>query len=74
MATYITKRFDILDLIVFNYYGDTDDRIVEYVLEANPQLDNKGIILPLGMVINLPDRPRKKTNVSPVITTVRLFG
>jgi len=73
MATYITKMFDRLDKIVNRRYGDTKDRIVEYVLEQNPGLELHGYLLPEGITVNLPDRPKSTTSGIPVITQIRLW-
>lgn len=57
MDTYTTKQNDVLDDIVNRYYGDTANRIVEFVLEENRDLAAYGPILPAGISINLPTRP-----------------
>lgn len=54
---YITRQNDILDDVVFRYYGDTEGRAVERVLEANPGLADLGARLPAEVTIALPDRP-----------------
>lgn len=56
--TYLTKQNDILDDVVFRFYGDTDNGIVEQVLEANRTvgLADLGTVLPAGVTITLPDR------------------
>lgn len=68
---YITRQNDILDDVVFRYYGDTDRLIVERVLEANRTLDlgNIGPVLPAGLTITLPDRDPD----TPVETLTRLW-
>ena len=53
---YLTRQNDILDDVVFRYYGDTSRRIVETVLEANRGLADHGPVLPAGLTITLPDR------------------
>lgn len=55
---YLTRQNDVLDDVVFRYYGDTDRRIVETVLEANRGLGlaDFGPLLPAGLLITLPDR------------------
>lgn len=55
---YQTRQNDVLDDVVARYYGDTDRRIVETVLEANRALDLGAIgpHLPAGLAIVLPDR------------------
>lgn len=54
---YRSKQNDVLDDVVFRYYGDTDNGIVETVLESNPGLSDVGPLLPAGIDIELPDRP-----------------
>lgn len=53
---YITRQNDLLDDVVHRYYGDTDNRAVEIVLEANRGLADYGPVLPAGLRIVLPDR------------------
>jgi len=55
--TYRSKQNDVLDDVVARYYGDTDNGIVETVLEANPGLADLGPVLPAGIDIELPVRP-----------------
>lgn len=55
--TYLTKQNDVLDDVVSRFYGDTDNRIVEIVLEANPGLADLGPVLPPGVSVELPTRP-----------------
>jgi phage tail protein X len=60
---YVTRQNDILDDVVFRYYGDTDNRIVETVLDANRGLADLGPVLPSGLTIILPDRaPSEETS------------
>jgi len=68
---YITRQNDILDDVVFRYYGDTDRRIVETVLEANRAigLADHGPVLPAGITITLPDRAPE----APAETLTRLW-
>lgn len=54
---YTTRKGDVLDDVVARYYGDTDNRIVETVLEANRGLADYGPVIPAGVDIELPDRP-----------------
>lgn len=61
MKTYVTVLYDRLDKICEREYGDTDRRIVEYVLEMNPGLERHGILLPLGTKIMLPPRPPERS-------------
>ena len=53
---YSTRQNDLLDDVVFRYYGDTDRRIVEDVLEANRGIADYGPELPAGLTITLPER------------------
>ena len=54
MITYRTKDGDILDDVVFRYYGTTQGT-VEKVLEANQNLADIGPIFPVGIEIELPE-------------------
>lgn len=60
---YITRQNDLLDDVVYRYYGDTERRIVEAVLEANRGggLADYGVQLPEGLTITLPDRSNEPT-------------
>jgi phage tail protein X len=66
--TYRSKQDDVLDDVVFRFYGDTENGIVETVLEANPGLADLGPRLPAGVLIELPDRP-----AAPAKTLTRLW-
>lgn len=61
MTRYLSKQGDVLDDIVFRFYGDTIGGIVEQVLEANQGLAELGPVITEGITINLPDRPPAKT-------------
>jgi phage tail protein X len=56
-ATYTTRENDVLDEIVWRYYGAQDNGLVESVLEANRGLADYGQELPTGLKITLPDAP-----------------
>lgn len=45
---------DTIDSICWRYYGRSVG-VVEQVLSANPQLDEFGVILPIGTDVLLPD-------------------
>ena len=45
---------DTIDSICWRYYGRSAG-VVEQVLSANPQLDELGVILPIGTDVLLPD-------------------
>jgi phage tail protein X len=72
MSTYITKLYDRLDRICYARYGSTENQIVEWVIEQNPGVELYGILLPLGITINLPDAPRELTQ-PPVIPQIFLW-
>jgi phage tail protein X len=72
MSTYITKMFDRLDRICYARYGSTSNQIVEWVMDQNPGIELYGIVLPLGITINLPDAP-KKLAPSPVLKQIFLW-
>lgn len=54
--TYTTKDGDVLDEVVAEFYGRTSG-VVEQVLEHNRSigLADNGPVLPVGVVISLPD-------------------
>jgi phage tail protein X len=56
-ATYETRENDVLDEVVWRYYGSQDNKLVEVVLEANRGLADNGPQLPSGLFITLPDAP-----------------
>ena len=56
-ATYETRENDVLDEVVWRYYGSQDKKLVETVLEANRSLADYGPELPTGLLITLPDAP-----------------
>nr|VFK59878.1 MAG: P2-like prophage tail protein X [Candidatus Kentron sp. TC] len=66
--TYRTKDGDVLDYLCWRHYGQQSGA-VEQVLEANRGLAGKGVILPAGILITLPNLP------TPVqeIRTIRLW-
>jgi phage tail protein X len=73
MSTYITKSYDRLDKICYARYGSTANKIVEWVIEQNPGVEMYGILLPIGIAINLPDAPRRLTP-PPVLKQVFLWN
>jgi phage tail protein X len=72
MSTYITKLHDRMDRICYARYGSTANQIVEWVIEQNSGVELYGIVLPLGITINLPDAPRELTQ-PPVIPQIFLW-
>lgn len=63
---YRTKEGDVLDAICWLYYGNKPG-VVEQVLLANRQLENVGVVMPAGLLIELPDF------VEPVKPTVQVW-
>lgn len=52
---YQTADGEMLDKIIWNFYGSLRPGMVEKVLVANPGLADYGPVLPSGVVINLPE-------------------
>lgn len=65
---YITKDNETIDAICHQYYGTTT--VVPQVYAANIHLAEKGVILPQGIAIELPDI-KTETKKKP---TIQLFG
>lgn len=55
MVYYRSKDGDVVDAVVWQYYGRQDSGIVETVLEANPGLADLGGVLSAGVQIVLPE-------------------
>lgn len=66
MTWYRTKDGDMIDEICKRHYG-TEDMAVQ-VYEINPGLAARGPVLPLGLVITLPEK-----QVAPVARPLRLW-
>ncbi|BAR61994.1 hypothetical protein NK6_8850 [Bradyrhizobium diazoefficiens] len=71
-VTYVTKMFDRLDRICFERYGSTSNQIVEWVIEQNPGIEERGMVLPIGLTISLPEAPKALT-APPVLKTLFLW-
>ena len=54
MAQYSTKDGDTLDEISYRYYGNTNNKVVEKIIEANFGITDYPAILPAGVLIELP--------------------
>lgn len=54
---YQTKEGDLIDWVAWKYYGNTDNRVVELILAANPGLADRGPILPANVLVTIPDAP-----------------
>lgn len=72
MSTYITKSFDRLDRICYARYGSTANKIVEWIILQNPGVELFGIVLPLGIAVNLPEPPMQLTK-PPVLKQIFLW-
>lgn len=55
MAQYSTKDGDTLDEIAYHYYGNTNNKVVENIIEANFGITDHPSILPAGILIELPE-------------------
>lgn len=73
VAKYTTVMFDRLDRIVNDRYGDTENGIVEYVIEQNPGIEKYGLLLPMGITVLLPDRPEDTKVSTSVVQVFKLF-
>ena len=63
-TVYVTAEGDVVDEVAFNYYGRLDDRVLERVYEANRGLADRGLRLPAGVRIELPEiRPPERRAV-----------
>ncbi len=61
-----------LDLLLWQAYGPDGQALLERALELNPGLAGLGINLPLGTLVQLPDRPSADPfTARPVVS---LFG
>ena len=56
MTPYETRDGDVIDQICRAHYGPRPGA-VEAVLRANPGLATRGVVLPAGITIQLPDLP-----------------
>ncbi|MDH0657529.1 tail protein X [Acinetobacter johnsonii] len=55
MAQYLTKAGDMLDEIAYLYYGNTNNKVVERILEVNFSISQYDALLPAGVLIELPE-------------------
>ena len=55
MAQYLTKAGDMLDEIAYRYYGNTNNKVVEHILEVNFGISQYEALLPAGVLIELPE-------------------
>lgn len=59
--TYKTREGDLVDDIVWRYYGTRGGLATERVLEANKGLADLGPVLPAGVLLTLPGLPKPAT-------------
>jgi phage tail protein X len=52
---YRCRDGDVLDAVCFDFYGTLESHVVEQVLAANIGLAGRGVFLPAGLQIVLPD-------------------
>lgn len=55
MQTYLTRAGDVLDDIVWRYYGAQNAAMLRAVYAANPDIAKAGDVLPAGLSVVLPD-------------------
>ena len=55
MAQYLTKAGDALDEIAYRYYRNTNNKVVERILEVNFGISQYEALLPAGVLIELPE-------------------
>lgn len=67
MSRYRTIDGDMVDAICKAHYGDESMMVAVY--QANPGLAAKGPVLPMGLVIELPEQ-----NPTGTRTPIRLWG
>lgn len=53
MSIYRTIDGDMVDAICFSHYGDEQMTVAVY--EANPHLAALGAVLPMGVLVTLPE-------------------
>lgn len=58
MRQVSSRQSDTVDLICLRYFGFTGG-ITEQVMNMNPQLTAYDVILPSGVMIKLPDSPKR---------------
>lgn len=71
-VTYITKMYDRIDKICFDRYGNSSDRVVEWVIDKNPGVERHPILLPAGILIQLPEPPAA-VKAPPVLKQIFLW-
>lgn len=69
---YITRHKDRLDKIAYEAYGSSDSKIIEAIILANPGLETRSAVLPVGISIVLPNLPAE-TKIRRTIKQIRLW-
>ncbi|WP_100884832.1 tail protein X [Acinetobacter bereziniae] len=70
MAQYQTKAGDTVDYIAYKYYGNTKNKVVENIFNANPRLSAMTPILPEGVLIELPEQTNTQISTN---TRIKLW-
>lgn len=59
-----------LDLLLFRAYGVRGQALIEEALELNPGLAAKGLLIPFGEVVTLPDLPQLDRQAARAVVTL----
>lgn len=62
MRQITSKQGDMVDELALRAYGRRDGSTTAMVLQANPGLCQQPVLLPAGIVINLPAAPTTMTD------------
>ena len=66
MRVKVERENMTVDLVVWQAFGRQDEGLVEQVLALNPDIADIGIMLPVGIEVELPEpqaRPRTRQDV-----------
>lgn len=55
MTEYMTSEGDTADFIAWKFYGTQEGSVVEQLIDANPGLSDRGLVLAAGLTIYLPE-------------------
>lgn len=58
MRNVVSRQGDTIDLICHRYFGITGG-VTEQVMAMNPHLIHYDLVLPSGVLITLPDSPKR---------------
>lgn len=71
MARVVVDRQDVtVDIIAWRHFGRPDGALVAQILALNPGLADKGLILPIGTELDLPE---ERPQIVRLRETVRLW-